>query len=169
MTAAAQSAPTGHAADARKWTGEEYIDVLLARQTEFMASHTPHLGAKAFLMPTLDMFVRAGDEDLVDLPPDEPAPKQVPTPRRYRPASYWRARIAALDEQMDATAASVDLGDQAAAGGAGIGRARAVRHGKHADAALSRYTALASRRDHAEWMLHRATEREQRQGVDRGS
>lgn len=163
MTATIQGAPTDPAgAPARKLTGDQYMELLLARQAEFMAQYEPRPGAKALLAPTLETFVRAGDEDLVELP--EPPPKRTPSPRRYRPASYWRDRIAALDAQMQATTAGIDLGDRAAAGGVGIGRARAARHGKHADAALSRYATLARRREHAEWMLHRAAERDQRQG-----
>lgn len=146
-------------------TGDEYLALLLARQAEHMAQHPLRPGAKAFLMPTLDMFVRAGDEKLVDLPRDDPEARRTPPPRPFRPASYWRERIAELDARMEATVAGVDLGDRAAAGGVGIGRDRAHRHGKRADAALSRYTALARRREHAAWMLDRATERERRQGV----
>lgn len=72
----------------RKLNGDEYIEVLLARQAEYMAQRQPRPGAKAFLMPTLDMFVRADDEELVDLP--APEPERAPVLRRYRTASYWR-------------------------------------------------------------------------------
>ena len=160
-TQVASAEPSG--APARKLTGDEYMELLLARQAEFMSQYEPRPGAKALLAPTLETFVRAGDEDLVELP--KPAPKPVPAPRRYRPAPYWRERIAALDVQMAAAGDSVDLGDRAAAGGVGLGPKRAARHGKRADGALSRYTTLARRREHAEWMLHRATEREQKQGM----
>lgn len=145
----------------RELTGDQYMELLLQRQAAFMAQCTPRPGAKVLLAPTLESFVRPGDEDLVELP--APEPHRTPVPRRYRPASYWRERIAALDAQMNDTAAAVDLGDRAAAGGVGIGRSRATRHGRRADAALSRYTALATRRDHAERMLRAATAREQKQ------
>lgn len=145
----------------RKLTGEEYMELLLERQAQFMARCAPRPGAKVLLAPTLETFVRPGDEDLVELPAPEPKPTR--TPRRYRPASYWRQRLAAIESQMAATAARVDLDDRAAAGGVGLGPKRAARHCDRADAALSRYTALKARRSHAERMLNAATAREQQQ------
>ena len=163
MTATIQGAPTDPAgAPARKLTGDQYMELLLARQAEFMAQYEPRPGAKALLAPTLETFVRAGDEDLVELP--EPPPKRVPAPRRYRPASFWRGRVQALDAQMAAVSASVDLGDRAAAGGVGLGPKRNARHRKRMDAALQRYVALKKHRDHAEMMLRSATARGQKQG-----
>lgn len=145
----------------RKLTGGEYMELLLERQAQFMAQCAPRPGAKALLAPTLETFVRPGDEDLVELP--EPEPKPTRTPRRYRPARYWRERVASLEAQMAAVAQQADLGDRAAAGGVGLGPKRAARHREKAGLALSRYTALANRRAHAERMLRSATAREQNQ------
>lgn len=44
-------------------TPDEYMQVLLDRQTEYMAGSLPMLG----FPPLLDWFIRDGDEDLVDM------------------------------------------------------------------------------------------------------
>ena len=148
-----------------KLTGDEYIEVLLGRQREYITQFEQRYNVKLKAMvPTLETFVRAGDEDLVELPPDpEAAPQRATTPRYYRPASYWRSRVEVLTADMASVAGSVDLGDPAAARGEGIGRARAARHNQRADKALARYTRLRHQLRNAERMLANAEAREVQQ------
>lgn len=156
-----------------KLTGDEYMELLVQRQTEFMNLRRRQALAVAdsgrptlpLLPPLLEWFIRAGDEHLVQLP--EPAPKRKPEPRYYRPASYWRTRIVELEARMSATAARADVGDRAAAGGCALGPKRTARHQKHAETALVRYVALEKKLSHAKTMLHSAETRESNIGEDR--
>lgn len=156
-----------------KLTGDEYMELLVQRQTEFMELRRREALAVAdsgrptlpLLPPLLEWFIRDGDEHLVELP--EPAPKRKPEPRYYRPASYWRARIIELEARMSATAARADVGDRAAAGGCALGPKRTARHRKRAEAALVRYVALEKKLSHAKSMLRGAEARESNIGEDR--
>ena len=150
-----------------KLSGDEYMELLVQRQTAFMdqrhreaATSTAHNSRPTLplLAPLLEWFIRDGDEHLVELP--EPAPKRKPEPRYYRPASYWRASVTRIETQMSATAARADLGDRAAAGGCALGPKRTALHQKRADAALVKYVALEKKLSHAKSMLRSAEIRE---------
>lgn len=156
-----------------KLTGDEYMELLVQRQTEFMEQRRRQAPAVAdngrptlpLPPPLLEWFIRDGDEHLVELP--EPAPKHKPEPRYYRPAQYWRARITHLEARMSATAARADVGDRAAAGGCALGPKRTARHQKLAEAALVKYVALEKKLSHAKAMLRSAETRESNIGEDR--
>lgn len=140
-----------------KLTGDEYIELLLQRQKEYLDARPPMK-----FPPLLEWFIRDGDEDLVDLP--EPEPKRKPKPRTYRPASYWRDRIASLERRMAAEANKADFGDRAASGGQALGPKRTRKFLERADKALQRYCELARRKAHAESMLRKAELRERKDG-----
>lgn len=151
---------------ATKLTGDEYMQLLTQRMNEFMDEQQRKADAAAtgnqprlpLLPPLLEWFIRAGDEDLVELP--EPPAKPKPQPRYYRPASYWRERIARLETQMATVSARASVGDRAAAGGCALGPKRTALFQKRADAALTRYIALEKKLTHARWMLRSAEARE---------
>lgn len=156
-----------------KLSGDEYMELLVRRQTEFMELRRREALAVAdsgrptlpLLPPLLGWFIRDGDEHLVELP--EPVPKGKPEPRYHRPVSYWRARIIELEARMSATAARADGGDRAAAGGCALGPKRTARHQERAEAALVRYVALEKKLSHAKSMLRSAEARESNIREDR--
>jgi hypothetical protein len=78
-----------------KLTGDQYMDLLLERQTHWRASH-PH---DPRYPPLLEWFIQAGDEDLVELP--APSPRPQPQPRRYRSAESLRAERDRLIARRD--------------------------------------------------------------------
>lgn len=150
-------------------TGDQYVEhVLLVRQAawteEHRAAHAAHgIELKQIFAPLLPEFVRDADTPHVQVP-EEPRPAQAQAPRpprrrRYRPASFWRARVARLDKEMQALSTPI-LNDRAAAGGAGLGprRTRAVQ--AREDARLERYTQLRARHVRAQQMLTAAETRE---------
>lgn len=152
---------------AAKLTGDEYMQLLTQRMNAFMQEQQRKAAAAAtgnqtarlpLLPPLLEWFIRAGDEDLVELP--EPPAKPKPQPRYYRPASYWRERITQLETQMSTVSARASVGDRAAAGGCALGPKRTALFQKRADAALTRYIALEKKLTHAQWMLRSAEARE---------
>ncbi len=142
---------------------DEYMELLAARSAEWRAANPPREGVtpKPWIMPLLTWFIRDGDEELVELPP-EPEPKPKPKPRYYRPASYWRARCEALKPQMAALAEPI-IPDRAAAGGVALGPRRTARVQKLEDGRLQRYTALSRKLEHAQRMLRAAETREAKQ------
>jgi len=154
------------AAVSEKLTGDEYMALLQQRLDEYVEAQQKRIEASGItprlspFPPLLTWFVRPGDEDLVELPPD-PAPK-VREPRQYRPASYWRERVAAIEAQMAAVAARASVGDRAAAGGCALGPKRTAAFQKRADLALTRYSALEKRLSVARGRLCSAEAREAR-------
>jgi hypothetical protein len=140
-------------------TGDEYIDVLKQRRDQWLAEHParPHDAAitPKFETPALlSWFVRAGDEDLVELPEREkPAPKAD-----AKPAPRTRSTVdtAALVAQRDALVAQRDRiagdgpVDRACANLSPSSRNRAAasagrRRFVAMDRDLARYTELAKR------------------------
>ncbi|WP_458683642.1 hypothetical protein [Prescottella equi] len=144
-------------------TGDQYVEhVLVARQSAWITEHQAANAAKGvergrIWAPLLPDFVLDVDTDHVAL--SERAPRPPRRRRRYRPASFWRARVDRLDKQMQALSTPI-LNDRAAAGGGGLGprRTRAVQAGE--DARLERYTRLRRRHDRAHQMLTAAEARE---------
>ena len=148
-------------------TGDQYVKhVLLVRQSAWIEEHRAAHAArgiklKRIFAPLLPDFVRDADTPHVQVP--DQAPEQAPRPprrrRRYRPASFWRARVERLDKEMQALSAPI-VTDRAAAGGAGLGprRTRAVQ--AREDSRLERYTRLRARRVRAQQMLAAAETRE---------
>lgn len=141
-------------------SGDEYMALLQQRADEWLASRSTVVRPK--FPPLLTWFVREGDEDLIDpaiLTAPEPQPKQVRQPRYYRPASYWRERVARLEAER---AALVDplLPDRAAAGGVALGPRRTARIQQREDSRLRRYVELGQKLRHAERMLRSAEVRE---------
>jgi hypothetical protein len=149
-----------------KLTGDEYMELLQRRLDEYVKAQRERIAASGVtprlspFPPLLTWFIRPGDEDLVELPPD-PAPK-VREPRQYRPASYWRERVAAIEAEMEAVAARASVGDRAAAGGCALGPKRTAAHQKRADQALSRYVELDKKLQVAKGRLCSAQAREAR-------
>ncbi|WP_159840149.1 hypothetical protein [Nocardia sp. CY41] len=138
-------------------TLDEYMVVLQQRADEWLAGQkSPNLR----FPPLLEWFVLDGDEAMVDLPEPEQKPdKPKPQPRRYRPASYWRERIAALEAQM-APLTEPLINDRAAAGGVALGVKRTRRIQAREDSRLQRYVELRNQLEHAQSMLRRAESRE---------
>lgn len=145
--------------DDQKLTLDEYMELLQSRYDEWMADN-PDSGKLKRLPPLLTWFIRAGDEERVILPAT-PA-KKPPTKRKYRPASYWRAELDRITEQM-ARLGEPLIPDRAAAGGAALGHKRTRRIQALQDGRLARYVALERKRSHAESMLRSAEDRERRQ------
>lgn len=86
--------------DQAKLTGDEYVQLLLHRQSEWLAANPPNTrGRLTSLPPLLEWFIRDGDEDLVELP--QPAPKPAPRPRTYRSAESLRADRDQLTARRD--------------------------------------------------------------------
>ncbi|MGY1946647.1 hypothetical protein [Nocardia asiatica] len=135
---------------------DEYMGVLQQRADEWLAEQTkPNLR----FPPLLEWFIRDGDEDLVQLPEPEKQPKPQRQPRKYRPASYWRERIADLKAQM-APLTEPLVNDRAAAGGVGLGAKRTARIQAREDSRLRRFVELRNQLEHAQSMLRKAESRE---------
>lgn len=87
--------------DQNKLSGDEYMQLLLKRQSQWLASNPPATrGRLTSLPPLLEWFIRDGDEDLVELP--TPTPKPAPNPRTYRSAASLRTDRDRLIAQRDA-------------------------------------------------------------------
>lgn len=145
-------------------TADEYMQVLAARLADWEARKPspPPTGIKPRfpLPPLLEWFIRDEDIPWVIQPQPEPKPpKAQPTPRYYRPASYWRERRDRISAAMSALAAP-ELPEVAAARGQAIGRKRTARVQQRMDSKLSKYTALDKKLKHAEMMLRAAERRE---------
>lgn len=143
-------------------SGEEYIQVLLARQAAHVAAH-PHPRGWP---PLLEWFVRAEDEPYVVLPEATPVPKRTPKPRVYRSAESIRAELEIVDAQLAAFGVN-DVPDRAAANLSPHARSRAAaragrRRFTRMDRDLQRYTALTRRRDRLAGRLATAEAREKR-------
>ena len=144
---------------------DEYADLLVARRDAYYAEHPPRPGFPAML----DWFVEDGDEDLVDVAACDAAtrPLEDDRPRRartYRPASYWRDRLAKVDARLDAINGirRHDTSDLAAYGGIGIRQTprQTRRHGSRIDAAAAEYVRLTTQRSNLVAKLARAETRE---------
>ena len=145
---------------------DEYADLLVARRDAYYVDHPPRPGFPAML----EWFVEDGDEDLVDVAACEAAtrPLEDDRPRRartYRPASYWRDRLAKVDARLDAINGirRHDTGDLAAYGGIGIRQTarQTRRHGSRIDAAAAEYVRLSTQRRDLAARLARAETREE--------
>lgn len=145
-----------------KLTGDQYVELLLSRQQEWVDTHLPRPDARLpRMMPLLEWFVRDGDEHLVDIPDPQPVPKPVRQPRKYLPTSHWRtetarihARMAALEEPL--------LPDRAAAGGQALGVKRTRKAMATQDRKLEEYVALQRQLEKVESKLRAAEYRESR-------
>lgn len=149
-------------------TPEQYMDLLAARREEYYArrEHVPDFPA------LLEWFVRDGDEDLVDMAAvhaasqtaEDPRPRR---PRRYRPASYWRDRLAEIDARLDALngGSRHGTGDLAAYGGIGIRQTprQQAAYARRIDATAAEHVRLSRERQDVAGKLRRAEAREDRQ------
>ncbi len=161
---------SGHlqVAPSKLLSGDEYMQLLQARADQWVADHPPSVDARISprawaTRPLLNWFVRDGDEDLVDpaiLARPTPQPKPAQAPRYYRPASYWRERVARIEAQI-APLVEPLLPDRAAAGGEAIGRRGTARVHAREDSRLRRYVDLGKRLSHARSMLRAAELREE--------
>lgn len=147
-------------------TPDQYMDLLLERQAEYVAQNGP---AILGFPPLLDWFIRDGDEALVDMDAIEAADAVVmerpaPKPRRYRPASYWRDELDRVTARMNAISGvqrhATD--DPAAYGGVGISQTARQRrkYGESLDRTAAEWVRLEARRSHAVSMLRKAEARE---------
>lgn len=141
-------------------SGEEYIQVLLARQAAYVGAH-PY-----GFPPLLEWFVRTEDEPYVVLPDAAPAPKRTPKPRVYRSAESIRAELEGVDAKL-ATFGANDVPDRAAANLSPHARSRAAaragrRRFERMDRDLEKYAALTRRRDQLAGRLATAEARETR-------
>ena len=144
---------------------DEYADLLVARRDAYYVDHPPRPGFPAML----DWFVEDGDEDLVDVAACEAAtrPLEDDRPRRartYRPASYWRDRLAKVDARLDALngVQRHATDDPAAYGGIGIQQTPRQRrkYGERIDRTAAEYVRLTNQRKAVEDKLWRAQQRE---------
>lgn len=145
---------------------DQYMDLLAKRRDDYYAEHEHIPGFPALL----DWFIQPGDEDLVDMTAIETAnraaddtgrPRQ---PRRYRPASHWRERLAAIQARLDALNGIQrhDTDDRAAHGGIGIRQTSRQRaqYGKRIDRVAAEYVELERERRDVAAKLRRAEARE---------
>lgn len=143
--------------DERRLTLDEYMDVLVARQQEWLAAH-PDTDPR--YPPLYEWFIRDGDEALVQLPPDseaKPKPAQPKRPRRYRPAADIRTEIERAEARM--ATLSRPLSDDPAS--ARLSDARLLRrYYARMDRELQEYTALSERVKRLRWQLTDAENRE---------
>ncbi|WP_280502044.1 hypothetical protein [Nocardia farcinica] len=140
-------------------SGDEYMRLLQERADAWIASQG---AVRSKFPPLLTWFIQEGDEHLVDpaiLDKPAPQPKPVREPRRYRPASFWRERVARLTSER-ASLVEPLLPDRAAAGGVALGPRRTARIQQREDARLRQYVELGRRLAHAARMLRAAEQRE---------
>jgi hypothetical protein len=149
-------------------TGEEYMEILLARQAAYVARHQADRITLRF-PPLLDWFVRDGDEQYVVLPETTPAPKRVTTPRVYRSADSLREERATVQAKLDAFA---DVGpyDPAVVNLSPYSRSKAAasagrRRFAKMDNDLIKFVALCKRRDALDSRICRADAREKEAGT----
>lgn len=150
-------------------SGDEYIALLLERQAEHMASRpaAPEgvtLQAWIQAPPPLEMFVRAGDEDLFTPPKHVAAPKREATPRTYKPSSHWRGLRDKAQAELDRITGSTS-NDPAIVNLSHTSRSRSARSaGQKRMAALGRdverVARLMSRIEGLDWKIASAERRE---------
>lgn len=141
-------------------TGDEYMEVLAARQADWMRKRQVLCGSRGWMSrqpPPLEVFIRAVDATFVQLP-DAPQPRHR-RKRTYLPASYWRRRVDTLNAEMRLLTAPI-VTDTAAAGGVGVGQARARTIAGREDSKLAAYCRLQCRYAHAQRKLRAAEARE---------
>lgn len=142
-------------------TGEDYIRVLVARQTAWRLRNP-----QSTLPPLLEWFIRTEDEQHVILPETSPAPKRETTPRRYRSAASLITERDKVEADMDRVAGTDPSGgDNAVVNLSPHSRSKAARTAgrrrfEQNDRALQRYTALRQRRDALNSKIARAQARE---------
>lgn len=144
---------------------EAYMDVLMQRQTAWLAEH----GGPLRYPPLLEWFIQPGDEQYVILPEATPAPERPRKPRVYRSADSLRAELATVETLMVAAAGRDTTADRAAANLSPHSRSKAAaragrRRFAQMDRDLRRYAELAKRRDGLTSQLARAESRETRHG-----
>lgn len=147
----------------RRLTLDEYMQVLVARQEEWLAAHPGH---DPRFPPLYEWFIRDGDEALVQLPPDpSPRPKPAPTakrPRTYRTAASIRGEIEDLEARM--ARLGQPLSDDPAA--CRLKRGPALRrHHARMDRDLEQYAALSKRVQRLQYELRDAEARERAEGT----
>jgi len=145
--------------------GEEYMQVLLARQAAYVATQEQS-GPLQRYAPLLEWFVRDEDVEYVVLPEAVPAPKRASKPRVYRSTESIRAELENVTAHLAAFGAN-DVPDRAAANLSPHVRSRAAaragrRRFERMDRDLECYTALARRRDQLAGRLASAEAREKR-------
>lgn len=145
-------------------SGEEYIELLLARQAAWMSRNPLRKTRLPSLPPLLEWFIREGDENFVRLPEKPTTPKRERTPRQYRSAVSLREERDRVQAQMDRITsdgcddpASVNISPSARSRAAArAGRARFAK----LDRDLERYTALRKRLDRLDFRIVTAEARE---------
>lgn len=166
-----------------KLTGEQYMELLEERRTEWEAAHQPDPEAEIERIkaefpnarpklkpgwvpprPLLEWFVEPGDEDLVELPEPKPAPKRTPKPRTYRSVQSLKEERDRLLARRAAIVAD-DGGDMAEVNLSPSSRSRAARNAgrrrfAQLDRDLERYTALTRRIEALNSRIARAEARE---------
>lgn len=144
-------------------TGDEYIAILLQRQAAYIARNSPN---GTTCPPLLEWFIRADDEDFVQIPEPAPAPKQKTTPRVYRSAASLREERDRVQAQIDNFGDS-SAPDRASANLSPNARSKAARNAgrqrfERMDRDLERFTALVKRRDMLNGRVATAEDREHR-------
>ncbi|MEV0646062.1 hypothetical protein AB0I28_12430 [Phytomonospora sp. NPDC050363] len=166
-------------------TRDEYMDLLLARQAEWVAANPLEEAAAATIArikaeypdanpqinlrhrpPLLEWFICEGDENLVDIAflEPEPQPKRDRKPRVYRSAVSLRDERNRVQAQMDAITGD-DCGDMAVVNLSPNARSRAarragVRRFAKLDRDLQRFTELKRRLDRLNGRIAAAEARE---------
>lgn len=140
-------------------SGEDYMQVLLARQAAFVAEHDELL-----YLPLLEWFIRDEDVEYVVLTESVPTPKRKPKPRVYRSAASIREELERVTAQRDAIGGS-DIPDRAAANLSPFARSKAAaragrRRFAQMDRDLEKFTRLTKRIDQLASQLINAEARE---------
>jgi len=134
-------------------SGDEYIALLLERQAEAVT------GNPLAPAPLLESMVRPGDEALFTPPVEQPQPKRVTAPRRYRSAADLRAERDRLIGRRDAVAEPV-MPEVAAAHGVALGARRTARAQATQDRRLAQWADLNRRVEALDQRIAAATRRE---------
>lgn len=155
---------------AKPISGAEYIDVLLQRRAAWMSAKRPF---KPKFPPPVEYFMRAEDEQFVQVPEAEPQPKRQRTPRVYRSA-------ASLREARDKVAAKLaafntnDVPDRAAANLSPNAKSKAARRAGQRrfakmDRDLQRYVELQRKLTTLDFRVKAAEAREAKADAARAS
>lgn len=144
-------------------SGDEYVRVVLVQRQE--AWLRAHPSARPGFPPLLEWFIEARDEEFVQLPESEPAPKKERKPRVYRSAESLREELAEVERRMAAVAGAGDCGDGAVVNLSPFARSRAARVAgrkrfEQMDRALEKYGRLRRRRDGLRCRIAAAEKRE---------
>lgn len=139
-------------------TGEEYMALLLQRQSEWESEHP---GRQPWARPLLEWFIRDGDELLFIPPAEVPQPKRETKPRVYRTAASLREQRERLVTQRAPLLVPLSP-DRAASGGQALGRKRTGRMQQREDARLRRFVELDRRIRALDYRIQRAEARERK-------